>query len=167
MLDTGEIDKFMKRLSKKYPSFIYVGALPADIHPKFTIDTDYDYGYIFNTDPIKKDGEHWVAVFVDNHPSKEHSKSVEYYDSMGMNPVGRIDRYIRKQFKGYKYKINDVIHQNYLIKKGRRKVINEMCGVYAIEFLRNRLKGKSFKEATNYKEPDDYIMDQFDVIQGK
>lgn len=167
MLDTDEINGFMNKFSKKHPQFVYIGAIPSDIHPNFKIDTDFDYGIIFNTDPIKKDGEHWVAVYIDNHPTHDHSKSVEYYDSMGQPPIKRIDRYIRKKFEGYKYKINDVIHQKYLIKKGRKRVINEMCGVYAIEFLKNRVEGKSFKEATNYKEPDDYIVEQFSIIKDK
>jgi hypothetical protein len=167
MLDNIQIDRYMKKVEKKHPHFIYIGTLPSNIHPRFRINNNFDYGIVFNIDPSNKPGSHWVSVFIDNHPKDDHTKSVEYYDSCGCPPPKRIDRYLKKQFgdKGYKYKINDVIHQNYLIKRGRRKMINNMCGVYAINFIERRLHGESFVEATDFLETDNQIIKKFDVVK--
>ncbi len=114
MLDNIQIDAYMKHLSKIYPEFLWVGCLPSDIHPKYKVYSDYNYGMIFNLDKAKQDGSHWVACYVDNHPTEDHSKSVEYYDPTGMPPIKSIDKYLRKQFgnKGYKYKVNRIEHQD-------------------------------------------------------
>ena len=169
MLDNDEIDSYMKKLNKLHPNFIYVGSLPSDVHVMFTIDEKYDYGFIFNTDIAKKGGMHWVSAFVDNHPKNGHTKSVEYYGSTGCMPIKRIDNYLRHLFggKGYIYKINTVVHQNYLIQKGRKTMINKYCGFYAIEFIQNRLDNYSFIEATNYVPSDQTEIIKFEKMKTK
>lgn len=166
-LDNTEINRFMNEISDKYPNFIYCGALPSDINPKFTIDNNFDYGYIFNTDKATKPGQHWLAVFVDNHPPIDHSKSVEYFDPTGNKPIKPIEKYLKKQFgnRGYKFKVNSVQQQGLFIKDKKKLVFNNACGAYSVNFLENRLKGESFQEATNYKPSDKYIMNLFDEIK--
>ncbi len=165
MLDTIEISRYMKKIQKQHPSFIWLGALPCDIHPMFVIDESFDYAIVFNTDPYKKAGEHWTAVFVDNHPTKDHSYAVEFFDPLGEPPIKQIDDYIRKEFKGYKYKINTVEQQGMYLKNKGKMEVNELCGAYSCLFLERRIKGMSFIEATEYIPSEKTIISEFEKIK--
>ncbi len=44
-------------------------------------------------------------------------------------------------------------------------MINNMCGVYAINFIERRLHGESFVEATDFLETDNQIIKKFDVVK--
>jgi hypothetical protein len=165
MLDTVQLNDYMKKLQKKYPTFIYVGALPCDINPKVKIDTEFDYAYIYNTDPYIKPGQHWTALYIDNHPTNEHSMSVEFFDPIGRKPIKQIDDYIRREFKGYKYKINKVEQQGMYIKNKGRMEVNDLCGAYSCLFLERRIRGMSFAEATGYIPSDKAIIKEFEKIK--
>ena len=82
-LNTTDIDNVLKQYQKAYKKFHYTGAVPID----FDLKNDDGYcevsdicrisipqlykkgirkiGFVFNTDPSTKGGEHWIATFID------------------------------------------------------------------------------------------------------
>jgi len=131
-----------------------------NINPKFDINPNYNYAFIYNLDKYRKPGSHWVAIYVDNNPESNHSKSVEFYDSYGISPPKELDDYIRSQFQGYKYKINRVRHQGLRYKNK----LNTLCGNFACLFIARRVNGYSFAEATNYKPSNKRADKEFENI---
>ena len=85
--------------------------------------------FVVNTAPIpdKYGGDHWVAVIL-----KQNSKG-EYFDSFGLPPLEHnIADYINKTCSnGYKYSMKMI--------QGRS---SSLCGLYCVDFIRQRLVHK-------------------------
>lgn len=102
---------------------------------KNKISSGTKLGFLFNTDPKK--GIHWVAYWVD--PVRGNA---EYFDSFGHVPnsllrstIDHINASIRNAGGTvHEYQIHSTKHQ-----KGATQ-----CGVFALWFLENKIKGKSF-----------------------
>jgi hypothetical protein len=134
---TSEINNYMRMVPE------FKGAFPVDIIDK--IDTNNKNNvtsFIMNTDTSKGPGKHWVAVFMNNN-------TIEYFDPFGKEPEKIFYKYIsslaRKKFgKGniYQLKINNVKKQN---------TKSDNCGWISMNFIKDRLKGKTFKDATGFK----------------
>ncbi|KAM9963274.1 hypothetical protein ACTFIW_006500 [Dictyostelium discoideum] len=97
--------------------------------------------FIMNLDPHDKPGSHWVAVYID----ARDSKSLEYYDSFGLEPTDEFTKSIKQLIKKIdpdfylKFKINKIVEQD---------VNSSNCGYFCIKFLLNRFSGIPFKECT-------------------
>ena len=88
-----------------------------------------EFGLIFNTDPCKKEGRHWVALYVKD-------KHAEYFDSFGSPPVNEeLYDYVTKS--DYSLAFNTRVIQHPL---------STRCGEYAIYFLKLRFKNQSISE---------------------
>jgi hypothetical protein len=90
------------------------------------------YGIVWN-----KGGNHWVAAFVDR-PTRE----IDYFDSFANKPPQPAFRKLVNTFEdhdGEKYKqnINNIAHQ---------KGDGTQCGMYAIHFILERVRGVTMKE---------------------
>jgi len=85
-----------------------------------------EYGFIFNTDPCRNEGEHWVALFVKN-------KMAEYFDSFGMPPMNE---------ELYNYIINSDCSLAYNTRVIQHP-LSTRCGEYAVCFLKQRFKNTS------------------------
>jgi hypothetical protein len=166
-MDTDTIDEYFKE--HNFANFMYLGTLPADVHPKFSLkkllktEPKLRLGVIFNIDPSSKPGRHWVALFID--PSKP---SIEYYDPTGQPPQGDNLKYLRKlkqendtlkENKRYQFKVNLKENQDEMIKIDGKQYRDDLCAVYAIIFLIRRLKGHSFKRVTNFRPTDKKIVE--------
>jgi hypothetical protein len=171
-LNTLDIDSVMEQYEDGYPSFKYWGATPIDfakkngnscpvndlckVNLKEMLDKNYEsFGAIFNTDTSDGPGEHWFAVYGDlkgvNRPG---IPSIYYFDSVGTEePQEIIDlaEKLKKQGellnKSLDIVYNDIKHQNG----------NTECGIYALHFLMEMLKGTSFKKYVNTKKTDKEI----------
>lgn len=126
-------------------------------------------GNIFNTDRSTGRGEHWIAFFCDLRDlqdlkyqlgagrkydkfysnKKEKSKTVEFFDSYGLEPPKEIDVLMKRvggQFNSCKkekleYKVNNI----------RWQYGGSECGVYCLYFITERLDGVPFNVLTGYK----------------
>ena len=144
--NTDNIDEILQQyqltVKEKYGenSFRYLGAQPADIYrlQKFDLNELQNkykcVSIVFNTDTHLKPGKHWISCFIDN-----VTKTVEYFDSLGHDPNKYIREFLKHFEKNYSFKINKIAFQDK----------SNLCGLYAVWFIINKLEGKSFKEIQN------------------
>lgn len=161
-LATDDINSVMEQYEEEYPSFIFMGAVPIDCETLsfcqlYNFDVVKLYrngikkiGVVFNLDYHYQGGSHWVAVFID----LDKHCDVTYYDSYGKTAPQLIRNFMEniindcQQIKSLRNKIKF----NY--NKKRHQYGYSECGIYSQNYLIQRLKGKSLKEATEKKIPD-------------
>lgn len=119
-----QIDKTLSRDANVSPYFL--GCFPADCIPKST--ANYPHCMVINFDESGQPGSHWVAAYV------QSPHQVEYFDSLALPPNASIAKFLA----GFsKRTMNPTPLQS-----SRSSV----CGRYAIYFLSQRCKGKSFND---------------------
>lgn len=140
-LSTQDINNVLQQYSDFDSSFKFLGALPSDFYKLTHVDYDKIFDHkkiaiVFNLDEHNKSGSHWVSFLIDN-----VSRTLEYYDSLGLKPndniqefINIVSKYLKR--KGYNYK--------YLKNTIRNQYENTECGVYAIYFIIQRLLGFDF-----------------------
>ena len=145
-LSTVDINNILQQYQGIDESFKFVGAVPSDFYNiqkvKYNDILKYDsLGIVINTDDHTKKGQHWTSIYICN---KENS--IEFFDSTGRNPNRNVKKFIEhvisfllKKGLKYKIKINKNIHQKQ----------NTECGIYSINFILQRLLGKSFEDISN------------------
>merc|ERR1711871_644160 len=79
-LDTCQLWNYGKKLEEKHPDFCFLGVYASDLfgyadrHPEFflcnqkpkiskRLNECKKMGFILNTDPISKSGDHWIAIY--------------------------------------------------------------------------------------------------------
>ena len=102
-----------------------VGIYPFDKIPK---NFGNHKGLIFNNEISSKGGSHWLALF------KINDNTLEFFDSFGL-PEEFYGLKSRHPFL-LKYKIN---YRN----KQIQSINSDICGLYAIYYLENRVRGHS------------------------
>lgn len=128
----------------------FIGAFPSNHIPQVL---DRPAAYVINTAPAPDEygGDHWVAIIL-----KDNSHG-EYFDSFGMPPIEHnIAFFITRMCpNGYKFS-NKMIQSR----------SSAMCGLYCIDYIRQRLvQGVSFKTYlssfnTDYKANDDSVVNR-------
>jgi len=153
-----EIDKVMKPYRPEY-----LGAISSDEIPTLLphVKPNTRVCWIMNSDPSGLPGDHWTACLVDCRP--HGSKSIEFY-----NPLGILDR--RRLTTGF---LRDVIPLLEKINPEERPLklkenlvadqnnTSSNCGPFSIRFLIQRLKGKSFSEASGYDEKGERMIEKW------
>jgi hypothetical protein len=107
-------------------------------------------GFVFNTDPHDRDGQHWIALFVCTNESNPNF-GVFFYDSIGAPPPKEIESLVNRLLKeckamgvdGVDGKDSTQRHTNSKQKKQpvfkynsiRKQFKNTECGIYAMLFL--------------------------------
>jgi hypothetical protein len=148
-LSNIQIDKIMKPYGDKYLGCCSSDTIERDILPQ--VKPQSKGCFVVNTDREKGRGIHWCSVYYDATPNGSHS--IEFFDSYGDDPDKPIDKGIQEvahklNCQNYlKYKINSVCWQGN--KTGTKKESSN-CGYFAVKFLIDRLRGKSFQESTCY-----------------
>ena len=148
-LSNFQIDKIMKPYGDKYLGCCSSDTIEEEILPK--VKPQSKGCFVVNTDKETGPGEHWTSVYYDATPNGSHS--IEFFDSYGDDPDKPIDKGIQEvahklNCQNYlKYKINSVCWQGN--KTGTKKESSN-CGYFAVKFLIDRLRGKSFQESTCY-----------------
>jgi hypothetical protein len=141
--DDGMFDTQIDEIMKKYPGF--KGTIASDEIK--TLKPESKIGVVMNLDKKNQPGSHWVSFYIS---TDDIDKSIEYYDPLGLPPTAEWKREIKKLINKIKpndtllkLKVNQVQHQDFT---------TNTCGLHALDFLRKRFSGQSFKMATGYKE---------------
>lgn len=161
-LTTDDIDAVMKQYENLYPEYVFLGAVPADCHTLsycqlYNIDFKTMYnkgikrcGIVFNLDYHYQSGSHWVAAFID----MDKHKDITYYDSYGTPPPDMINDFLNNTYINIQ-KIPDLKGKfSMKYNKKRHQFGHSECGIYSQNYIIQRLKGNSFKNAVNKKIPD-------------
>jgi len=168
-LATDDIEEFLDRQTQIDPSFYTYGAVPIDFSDcsvshlcKFSCKDHLKkgktkIGIVFNTDPHNKEGEHWISMYIDlKGHNFEGCPAIYYFDSYGRKPPKNIQSLVEKAQKQgqecgnpLKYFYNDHGFQSH----------GAQCGMYAINFIKDMLSGKSFQEYLNSGTGDDKMKD--------
>lgn len=164
-LDTLNINDVLKQYEEKHTDFKYFGAVPIDFDKKLGFGTCvinticninivklYNQGYrklgfVFNTDPHDRPGQHWIAMYCDL-----NNKEVNYWDSYGIKPSDEVNRLAQRIIdQGKKLGIN----MKFKVNKYKHQYKNSECGVYSINFIVSQLEGNSFEDTVNNIIDDD------------
>lgn len=135
-LSTNNINEILQQYQDMYKNdFKFLGAQPSDFNKIVNLNwkklKEIKYiAVIFNIDTHDKPGSHWLAVFIDN-----EKKIVDYFDSLGNQPTKNISSFL-KHFKTYTFNINEVEYQHG----------GSQCGIYAINYIIERLHNKTFND---------------------
>ncbi len=158
-LNTYDILYVMKQYEKAYDDFVFMGPIPSDCPTKINCELSnldlmkmkkkkiYKIGIIYNLDLSFQSGTHWIGVYIDN-----LNNEIDIYDSQVGIGTKLIRQFIEKLVTNYrKHNIeplvifNDTVHQ----KNGSE------CGMYSMNFVLERLHGKSMYEISQMKIPDE------------
>lgn len=103
----------------------FIGVYPRDLLPK-TIDHRPPFTLIVNTDTSNLGGEHWVAVFVDDH---YHG---EYFDSLAQPIPQHIELWLSRFSTQWKYVLRPFIDPPI------QNVYTQTCGAFTFYFVHRR-----------------------------
>ena len=148
-LSNIQIDKIMKPYGDQYLGCCSCDTIERDILPK--VKPESKGCFVVNTDKDTGKGIHWCSVYFDATPKGSHE--INFFDSYGDDPDKPIDKGLQAlanklDCQNYlKYKINSVCWQGN--KTGTKKESSN-CGYFAVKFLIDRLRGKTFQESSCY-----------------
>jgi len=152
-LSSVDIISVMKQYEKAYKCFEFFGPSPIDFDSKRLNNTcvwdeicnlsledqlkrgKTKLGFIFNTDPHYKSGQHWISLFVNIKKGK-----IFFFDSAGNKIPKEINKLVDKiiqQGNKLNNKIKMVFDQNYPVE---HQYGNTECGVYSIYFIVHMLE---------------------------
>lgn len=170
-LSSVDIMNVMDQYEKAYKCFEFFGPSPIDFDKRklygecvwneicnFNLGNQIKqgkkkFGFIFNTDPHFKDGEHWISLFID-----VNKKEIIFFDSTGDKIPSEIqilvDRIINQGLQ-----LKPAIHFKYDHTQGKQhQVGNTECGVYCLYFIINMLRDKTnVNDLKSKRLPDHYI----------
>jgi hypothetical protein len=137
-LTSDEIDHIMK----KYPQYLGTIAHNEIKYLLPRVKGKREIGFIINTDPDTKAGQHWTAIYANN-------ESVEYYDSFARPMPDDLRKDLELLLDmmpdtGYrKFKENKIISQ---------KTTSVNCGWFCLKFLIDRFRGKPFADVSGFND---------------
>lgn len=157
-LNTDDINFVMKQYEKKHKDFLFVGPIPIDCGienelrcqlTNFNINKLYKngirkIGIIYNTGESWTSGYHWFGVLIDLNRNR-----FEYYDSYASKPPREVmDLYekISEELKSGN-NMNIKFDRN----RVRKQYDNFSCGVYSMNFIIERLGGKTLSQLEKMK----------------
>lgn len=140
-MSTIEIVDFFNQYNSIQPDFHFINCVPADyyvVYPrKFPSNIFNDYkksAIVFNTDKMNEPGSHWIAVFFE--VIDQENLDIDYFDSTGEEPFDEFYELLKLSVFN-KWTIHLYINQ-----KQHQKGNNE-CGIYAMYYILERMKGRS------------------------
>jgi hypothetical protein len=158
-LSTLNIRDVLKQYEDIYPDFIALGPVPIDfcrlaynevchINLKQVLAKGKRrIGIVFNTDPSDKPGKHWVSMFIDLTGNPDQWE-VNYFDSYGKARVAPEIRDLIKHLKTQNPSITVRMNcsDDFCTAMVNHQKLNTECGVYSINFIVERLHGRSWKD---------------------
>jgi hypothetical protein len=118
-MDSRQIRQVMRR--DRMGILYFRGVYAADQLQKVT---KFPSGFIINTDPIAKEGAHWIAIYVDE------NQRGEFYCSYGRSPeTYKFDTWITKNTSSWSYN-----------KKRMQNSTSSVCGHYCLFYLLHRFR---------------------------
>jgi hypothetical protein len=158
-LSTYDIYYVMKQYEKMYDDVYISSPIPSDCPidiqcelSKFDVmsmkkNKIFKIGIIYNLDKSTQSGSHWIAIYIDN-----KNNEINYYDSTASLPVPLINKFIIKVVNQYrKHNIEPTVIYN----DKRHQWKNSECGVYSMNFILERINGKTMYDLTKVKIPDE------------
>ncbi len=153
-LSTTDINKVMIQYEKLYKNFSFFGPVPVDcpngihcelsnldpIHLRKSKNINL-IGIVFNLDYHYQSGSHWVALVIDTNKSPYY---VDFFDSYGEEPHELIKKFMDKMTSKLE-KENKTIQ---IYNDKRHQFGNSECGIYSMNYILERLKGKSPSQLT-------------------
>ena len=172
-LNSGDIQEVMQQYDKRYPDFIFLGVFPIDFESTtssghcvgnemctFNINDliskgKYRFGFIVNTDPHYKSGQHWFAIYC-NLNKKKNNYGIYHYDSTA-NKSYVVQPELSKFMKLVKTQVND---KSFEIKHNttQSQFKDTECGVFSLVFITQCLKNIPFKEICQKMYNDDMMV---------
>ena len=188
-LNTTDIDNVLKQYETAYKNFHYTGAVPIDFDLKskdgycevsdicrISIPRLYKkgirkIGFVFNTDPSTKGGEHWISAFIDlngidrskllggsinfggNKKTKKKSRlrnkiknkkkvyGMYFFDSTS-DPAPKQVKDLHNKLQKQCKKIN--IYLDFFQNDIQHQFGNNECGIYCLYFVSNMVKNRPF-----------------------
>jgi Ulp1 protease family, C-terminal catalytic domain len=160
-LSTDDIDRVLRQYTKMHPEFYFMGTWPMDfaqLHSKFS---KFDpaileskgktkVGLVLNEDNSNQPGSHWVGMYM-----MLPERQVQFFDSYGNKPMAPVCEWISTINR----KIKSIGGKSFTVlwNPHRHQYANSECGVYTLNFLINRLEGKSFKSIVNNQIRDEQM----------
>ena len=151
-LTSVDIVKVMKQFEHTHKNFAFLGPSPIDFDKRERPDKcvwddlcrfelskhikkgKTKIGIIFNTDPSYKSGSHWISMMIDI-----PKKIVYYFDSAGDKCPKQITAFAERVVEqGKKLNLDMKFLQNHPF---RHQKGNTECGVYALYFITEMIKG--------------------------
>jgi hypothetical protein len=170
-LSTIDIRDVLKQYENQYPDFIALGPVPIDFcHLAFNEVCKLNIkqlmskgkrriGIVFNTDPSDKPGKHWISMFIDLRGNPE-TWEIGYFDSFGRAPIApqilELIEHLKSQNPNFIVKLN--CSDKICTSKINHQKKNTECGVYSINFIVERLSGKSWEDMVINNIYDDTLM---------
>ena len=157
-LSNVDISNVLKQFEKHYKCFKFMGPYPIDFaskqgntcveeemcnfHIKEWINKNKTkIGFVFNTDPHDKGGEHWISLFINI-----KTEEIFFFDSAGDKITPEIQKFVDKVIQHGK-EIQPPKHftfdENAPFKHQRTTT---ECGMYSLYFIINMLKDKINKK---------------------
>ena len=152
-LDSTDIIKVMKQYEKANPYFEFVGPSPIDFDTRmlygecvwdelcnFSLSEQIKrgktkMGFIFNTDPHNKPGEHWISMFLDT-----NEKFIFYFDSTGDKIPKKIKNFVKRiQEQGLLLGLDIKYDDTHKVSHQKK---NTECGMYSLFFIAYMLENK-------------------------
>lgn len=171
-LSNYDIMNVMSNYEKKYENFRFIGPSPinfdeiknnkkcvwdelCNFNLSYYIDKNIDkIGFVFNTDPDYKSGEHWIAMFINLNPLNEEP-FIFFFDSVGDKMPKEVEKLVNKILNMAKNKnLNLKFIENYNI---QHQISNSECGMYCLYFILKLLHNK----------PTNYFLDKNNLITDK
>lgn len=158
-LTNFDIYNVMTQYEDKYNDFVFLGPVPSDCPMEITCELSNlnikrmlkegktRIGIIFNLDVSSGPGTHWISMFIDLKKC-----AIYYYDSYGIPPINRIQKFIDYFIKKCKKDLKKDF--NFMYNKKRHQYGNSECGIYSMYIIDELLQDKTFKQAINRKIPD-------------
>jgi len=170
-LNTYDIYYIMKQYEQIYDDFVFLGPVPSDcpvgIHcelsklnlQKMKEKNIHKIGIVYNLDISTRDGSHWVAMYIDN-----KNNEINYYDSYGSLPTPLIHKFIQKLVEQYK-EIN--IIPIVIFNDKRHQYKTSECGMFSINFILERINGKTMYDFHTKKITDDDMLYLRNILYNK
>jgi hypothetical protein len=154
-LSSIDIIKVMKQYEKAYKCFDFIGPSPIDFDEKkvygecvweelcnFNLKQQIKegktkVGFIFNTDPHDKPGEHWISMFINIKKGK-----IFFFDSVGRKAPDEIMKFVERiktQGNQLNPRIKFTYDENHPVE---HQYGNTECGIYSIFFIVHMLEDK-------------------------
>lgn len=153
-LSTTDINEVMKQYEKLYKNFSFFGPVPVDcpngIHCELSSLNPIELkkknninliGIVFNLDYHYQSGSHWVALVLDTSKTPYY---VDFFDSYGEEP----HHLIKKFMDNMTSKIEKDGETVQIYNDKRHQYGHSECGVYSMNYILERLKGKTPSQLT-------------------
>ena len=156
-LTSSDLSNVMAHFEKKHPEFMFIGPTPIDFDSltqhnecvwdemcNFSIQNllkkgKHKIGIIYNTDPHTRDGEHWIASFIDLKPKKGTPYHF-HFDSNGDPPKKEIlDFHKRIEDQAREIGMELEFDKNH---PTEHQYGDSECGMYTLYFIINLLNNK-------------------------